>query len=401
MAATLPEAPTVFGRPLDAPSHQPAVVFTPDEALRRQPRKIIAVERPMMGTTVSVQIAMPDAWLERTQAAAVQCMTWLEEVNARLSRFDPGSEISLLNRSAGGWFAASETLFTAVEIALAAAQASGGLFDPTLLRQIEALGYDCDFAQIAHREVGSSAPLPTMMRGAWQAIELDHLRRRIRLPEGVALDLGGIAKGWAADVAFERYCAGFPGVLINVGGDLRAQGGPQYGQGWTVGVRDPRGDGALTGSAEPAYVETLTFSQGGLATSGAVRRWWLRGGARQHHLLDPRTGRPARLWMADEETSSRPADAEEKEPLIATATALAPTATQAEVAAKLALLRGAQRAIGKVNAAWDHATHPLGPQAKTLPADYPVALLLTFGTGSISHSRNFQSYLDAWATERI
>ncbi len=105
--------------------------------------------------------------------------------------------------------------------------------------------------------------------------------------------------------------------------------------------------------------------------------------------------------MADEETSSRPADAEEKEPLIATATALAPTATQAEVAAKLALLRGAQRAIGKVDAAWDHATHPLGPQAKTLPADYPVALLLTFGTGSISHSRNFQSYLDAWATERI
>ncbi|HLY30298.1 MAG TPA: FAD:protein FMN transferase, partial [Ktedonobacterales bacterium] len=279
-----------FARPLDAPGHQPAVVFVPSEELRRQPRRIIEESRPLMGTTVSVQIAAASGWEAQARTAVARCMVWLEEVNARLSRFDRASEISLLNRSAGQWFAASDTLFAAVAVALAAAHSSGGLFDPALASLIEALGYDRDFTQIAHREVapaGTAVPLPTIKPGAWRAITLDHARRRIRLPEGIALDLGGIAKGWAADVAFERYCTGFPGALINVGGDLRAQGGPQFGQGWTVGVRDPRSDGLLANPAEPRYLDVLTFSQGGLATSGAVRRWWLREGERQHHLIDP------------------------------------------------------------------------------------------------------------------
>ncbi|HLY29401.1 MAG TPA: hypothetical protein VKQ36_00105, partial [Ktedonobacterales bacterium] len=82
------------------------------------------------------------------------------------------------------------------------------------------------------------------------------------------------------------------------------------------------------------------------------------------------------------------------------ATALAPTATQAEVAAKMALLRGARWAMRRVDAAWESAYFGAAPSKKPLAADYPVGLLLTFGTGEIAYSRHFQAYLDAWATER-
>ena len=351
----------------------------------------------MMGTTVSVQIAaLPEREAE-AQSAADHCMAWFAEVNARLSRFDAESEIGQLNRAGGRWFVASPTLFAAVAVALAAAEGGGGLFDPTLLPQLEALGYDRDFAQIAHQETataGDTMPASELARGGWRAIALDPSQRRIYLPRDVKLDLGGIAKGWAADVALAHYCAGFPGALLNVGGDLRAHGGPQPGQAWRVGVRDPRAEGAqgAAGSDAPTLA-TITLSAGGLATSGAVKRWWLRNGAPQHHLLDPRTGKPARVWIArDDGPIASPARHAEAS-LIATATALAPTATQAEVAAKLALLRGRSTALHAVDAAWETGT-------TRLPADANAGLLLTLGTGQVILSAHLNDYLDAWATER-
>jgi len=369
------------------------VVARPAQAA---PERIL-VERSarMMGTTVSAQIAVPPARAAEAQIAADRCMIWFAEVNARLSRFDPDSEISQLNRAGGRWFDASPTLFAAVAVALAATEGGGGLFDPTLLPQIEALGYDRDFAQIAHQETapaGDLTPAPQRARGGWRAIALDASAQRIYLPPDLALDLGGIAKGWAADVAFARYCAHFPGALLNVGGDLRVHGGPQPGEAWRVGVRDPRAERALGDERDAPTLATITLSEGGLATSGAVKRWWLRNGVPQHHLLDPRTGRPARVWLATDDGAIASAARHAEATLIATATALAPTAAQAEVAAKLAALRGRAPALRAVDGAWESATR--------LPADANAALLLTLGTGQVILSDHFRDYLGAWATER-
>jgi thiamine biosynthesis lipoprotein len=218
----------------------------------------------------------------------------------------------------------------------------------------------------------------------WPHITLDPDGRRIRLPRGARLDLGGIAKGWAADIALERLCHDCEHALINVGGDLRLRGGPQPGQAWTTGVFDPRAEAS---GASSRYAAVVTMSRGGLATSGSVRRWWLRDGVRRHHLLDPWTGEPARVWIDERDD----ADAGR---LIATATALAPTAARAEVAAKVALLRGYPDALRMVEANW--ARHgALGPAGD---ADAGVALLLVLGDGQVILSQNFEDYLASWGT---
>ncbi|PWT70262.1 MAG: hypothetical protein C5B60_12370 [Chloroflexi bacterium] len=369
--------------------------------------------RPM-ATDVSVQISTTREQAHAAEEAADACMDWFGEVDLRLSRFHQESELCTLNRSAGHWFAASPILYSAVSIALRSAKASSGRFDPTLLPQIEALGYDRDFALIAQRETVPAAsprlppPPPVPPLPGWRDIELDPATRRIRLPADVRLDLGGIAKGWAADVALHRFCLPFSGALINVGGDMRVHGGPATGQLWSVGIRDPRQElgrppdaphipGTVRGPVQthPAesHVAFLSFSRGGLATSGALHRWWLQGGKRRHHLLNPATGLPTPLWIDDEDT--RP-EAEDAMPLVATATALAPTAARAEVAAKVALLRGYPAALRAAEAAWER---PIALSlGAPLDADAAVALVLTLGTGEVVVSDNLSAYLSTWGT---
>lgn len=343
-----------------------------------------------MATDVNVQIAAPSSRWAEAAAAADACMAWFDEVDLRLSRFRPESELSRLNAAAGEWFAASEMLYDCLALAVTSAAASDGLFDPTMLRQLADLGYDRDFAAIAQSETLSSGEpsvdtRPPAERAAWRAIMLDPQRKRVKIPADAQLDFGGIAKGWSADVALARYCGGFPGALVNVGGDLRAQGGPQPGELWSVGIRDPRRE--LAQPHEPlTYLATARLSRGAMATSGAVRRWWRRDGQRQHHLLDPRTGQPAPLWI---DGSDEPAS------LIATATAFAPTAAQAEVAAKVALLRGYPDAFTAVESAWERYG-ALGPRNDM---DAGVALALAFGNGEIAFSKNLSDYLASWGTD--
>ncbi|HEY7356667.1 MAG TPA: FAD:protein FMN transferase [Ktedonobacterales bacterium] len=348
-----------------------------------QPRYILVEQSSrIMATDVSIHLAVQPAEEKIARAAVLAGMEWMREVERRLTRFDAESELCHLNEAAGRWQRVSGMLLSVAREAVAAAKNSDGLFDPTLLPQIEALGYDRDFALLSRQENDLAEPDSQASDASWRVIEFDAPRRRIRLPQGTRLDLGGITKGWAADMALKRFFQPFANVIVNVGGDLRLRGGPEPGAAWAVGIRDPRTD-HLPMSDEIAIVR---IEQGGLATSGASRRWWYQGGQRQHHLLDPRTGRPAMLWMPPGDGGADKADAGN---LIATATALAPTAAQAEVAAKVALLRGYPAALEAVEAGWKRRgvgkTHPA--------AEEGVALLLVLGNGQIVLSANMNEYL--------
>lgn len=114
-------------------------------------------------------------------------------------------------------------------------------------------------------------------------IALDPAVRTVRLPAGVALDLGGIAKGLYAD-ALAELLAGWPGGCVSAGGDLRVWGDGPSGDGWLVGVEHP-GD-------PNRDIARVRMHAGGAATSGTNRRAWRSGGADVHHLIDPRTGQP-------------------------------------------------------------------------------------------------------------
>lgn len=353
----------------------------------------------IMATQVGAHVVAEPGTERAAQDAIAACLEWFREVETRLTRFNSQSELSRLNAAAGSWQTVSPLLFDALAQSVRAAEESDGLFDPTLLALIEALGYDRDFSAIRHREthqddagvralwVGDGPATP----GGWRAMELDTANRRVRLPYGARLDLGGIAKGWAADVALERFFAPSQHVLINVGGDMRARGGPEEGAVWPIGL----GTSEEALSADPATLPVVTLGAGGLAVSGARNRWWYREGRRQHHLINPQTGHPARLWIDADDSPPGAGD----EPLIMAVTAFAPTAAHADVAAKVAIMQGYPQALRTVERAWAQKTDDAPSGQAEIAAHFgpaPVALIPALGTGETVCSANLHDYLTAF-----
>ncbi|MCO6451075.1 MAG: FAD:protein FMN transferase [Caldilineales bacterium] len=206
---------------------------------------------------------------------------WMQQVEAELSRFRADSDLSRLNRATGNAYHAGDILWEVTLAAVDAAVSTAGLFDPTVGQTLIAAGYDRSFEQLGDSDQEKTLPssLPDYHR-----IELDTDARTILIPDGLQLDLGGIAKGWAADKALEKLSA-FGPALIDAGGDLAIGAPPPATAGWLVAIADP-----LTPEQDVAL---LQLSQCGLATSGTDHRKWRVRGRQQHHLIDPRLGTPA------------------------------------------------------------------------------------------------------------
>jgi thiamine biosynthesis lipoprotein len=271
-----------------------------------------------MGTEVQVLVE-GDPWL------VVLARNRVADLESRWSRFLPMSEVSRLNRAAGQPIVVSDETTRLLQAAVEGWQRTEGLFDPTVLGDVVRAGYDRTFADLPpdRRE----APPSRWRRGAETIRVGDGLAR---LAKGVAFDPGGIGKGLAADiVAAELVHQGAERVLVDIGGDLRVAGRPPAG-GWSIALPDGG---------------CVRLDAGGVATSGASRRRWLIAGSEHHHLIDPRTGRPAAL----------PADR--------TVTVLAAAAWQAEVLATAAIVAGPTRGEALVRRAGAHtaASWPATP----------------------------------------
>lgn len=205
----------------------------------------------------------------------------LRDLEARWSRFLPTSELSRLNAAQGMPVVVSPETFVVITCAVDAWRWTCGRFDPSVHDALVAAGYDRDFAEVRD----DPRPAPARPTPGCAHVELGTAVPVVRLPVGVALDLGGIGKGMAADlVATELLDAGAAGACINVGGDLRVTGEPPDGDGWLIAVEDP-------GSGEDIAVVRL--GDGGLATTTAAKRRWRRGADVWHHVLDPATGTAA------------------------------------------------------------------------------------------------------------
>jgi len=237
----------------------------------------------------------------------------LYEMHACLTRFDPGSELSRLNADPRPRVPVSPTLERAVAAALWTARRSDGLVDPTLLGAIVRAGYGVSRTGTAPAGIGAAirhAPPRRAARPAPAAVwrRMSAGAGHVVRPPGVRLDLGGSAKGLAADVCAAALGA-HPAWAADIGGDLRVGG--TAGVTRLVEVEHPLG----------GVAHRLALREGGVATSGIGRRLWRDAAGFSHHLLDPATGRPA--WTG-----------------LIQATALAPTALEAETLAKMALLSG-------------------------------------------------------------
>lgn len=249
-----------------------------------------------------------DRGRDHAEAIASRAMTEADRIERKYSRYIPSSVVSRINRDAGRTpVAVDQETVGLVEAALRLAAATGGAFDPT----VGILRRAWDFRE-------GRIPEPALIQRLLGRV--DHRQVAVRdgtvflRKEGMEIDLGGVGKEYAADrVAGRLREEGVESAVVNLAGDLRTVGSRGDGRPWRLGVADPRRKGACR------FTVRLVWD-GGVASSGDYERFFVHEGVRYHHLLDARTGWPARG--------------------VAATTAVAPDAFTAGLAATAAFLLG-------------------------------------------------------------
>jgi len=260
------------------------------------PAGTVAERFPAMGCEVLV--ILPSERAAHADTVSALFAEW----EARLSRFRPDSDLSRLNAAAGRPTWVREPLLGVLRRALRAARATRGVFDPTLAPELSVIGYATTFSEVR----GEVAAVPAPARASsWHEVRIGP-GGLVSLPADLTVDLGGIAKGMAVDAALAALRAeGVPFALVSAGGDLGVLGG----RSWPVAVEAADGE------------TVVSLTAGALATSSTEERRWRTASGEMHHLIDPRTRRPATTDLVR-------------------VTVHAPTCETAEVAAKAALILG-------------------------------------------------------------
>lgn len=197
-----------------------------------------------------------------------------------LSRFEPESDVSRINRAGGKPVTVSDDTVNVLRLALSYHELSGGAFDPSLgavsARWKQSLAED--------RIPGTREARELLPKGNFSETRI--CGNEVTVPAGLELDLGGIAKGYIEDrVADELRRAGVQNALLNFGGNILAIGGHPRGDAWRIGLKKPFG-------SEKDFWAVAACRDGAISTSGTYERGKTIGNARVHHILDPETGFP-------------------------------------------------------------------------------------------------------------
>jgi thiamine biosynthesis lipoprotein len=235
---------------------------------------------PVWSTTARLVVTDP-ALLPAARDIAEQL---LADVDAACSRFRLDSELAQL--APGQPVYVSALLAQLVRTALAAADATDGLVTPTIGGAVIDSGYDRDWALMGSSVALGGTTLRVRQAPSWRGIALHE--RCLTVPSGIRLDLGATGKAFTSDLIATAVAQRLGvGVLVGLGGDI-ATAGPTPDGGWNVLVQDRPGDPSVTVALPP---------NGAIATSSTQGRRWLAGGQQMHHILDPRSCRPAEtIW---------------------------------------------------------------------------------------------------------
>lgn len=248
-----------------------------------------------MGTTYAIEASCPAAVPVEAIAGV------LARVDRQMSTYRPDSELMVFNRApVGSWIDVSADLVDVVATAKAVAEHTGGAFDPTVGPLVALWGFGASAAAGLPGEAAAGFPGEGEVQSTKALVDFRNLRHR-RAPPALAkrrpltLDLSAIAKGHAVDrIADVLDAAACVAYLVELGGELRAAGPSPSGGPWRVGVDSPSGHGLIGGP--------IVLRSGGVATSGDYRQYRgqyrERDGQRLSHIIDPRTGYPARHRLA-------------------------------------------------------------------------------------------------------
>ena len=251
---------------------------------RRRPLTLIRRNVVVMGTIAEFAVAHRDP--AQAHAGIEAAIAALRDVDARMSRFLPSSDVGRANLgAAAGPVAVSASTMTVLKESLGWAADSNGIFDPCLGRAIR-------LWDVAHRREPppAAAMSPLANRRLYRFMDIGHRGGEavVRFgAEEVQIDLGGVAKGYGVDRAVEALRQhGIEHALVGAGGDLYALGRSPSGEAWHVGIQSPEDPASLAAS--------VRLEDAAIATSGDYQQFFVYRHQRYHHLLDPATGAPRR-----------------------------------------------------------------------------------------------------------
>jgi thiamine biosynthesis lipoprotein len=262
-----------------------------------------------MGTQIRlIAFTREDLAASRVEQAFAAALAEIRRLEALMTTWNDRSELSKVNAQAGQWQRVSPETLEVFQKSRWASELSRGAFDVTF----HALSGVWKFGDAA--EKAPQLPDAQLIRDRLQHVDyrkvaLDSEGKRVKLPEGAAVDFGGIAKGYAVDrAAAVLQAQGLHSFLLQAGGDLYGLGRKPDGKPWTSGVRDPRG-------GPEDFFALIEIEGHAFSTAGDYARSFIVGGKRYHHILDPKTGYPATasrsvtIWAKDAFTADAIDDA--------------------------------------------------------------------------------------------
>lgn len=219
--------------------------------------------------------------------AVSEALSIMEELDSKLNKFSPDSEVYAINIHAGEQpVAVSELTFNVIEQSLKIADLSNGAFDPTISPLVKLWGFGEDGIQKSVPPQEQIAQ--TIQLVDYKKVILNKEQRTVFLVEkGMSLDLGAIAKGYAVSKGLDAFKdRNIPSGMVSAGGNIYAIGKKDGGTPWHIGIRDPLNKGQIIGYVE---LDNLTID-----TSGNYERFFTVDGIQYSHILDPRTGYPSK-----------------------------------------------------------------------------------------------------------
>lgn len=222
----------------------------------------------------------------RGRLALNEVFARMEDIDRRMGTADAASEIAQINANAGVQpVQVSVDTFLVIQKALDYSRISQGKFDITIAPVINLWGIGTENAKVpAQADLQACLALV-----GYQRVQLDPANRTVYLPDkGMGIDLGGIAKGYAADEADKIMVKhGVGHAIMNLGdSSIYLQGSRPDGQAWRIGIQDPA-------NLEAGYMGIVQASDEALSTSGGYERYFVENGKTYHHIIDPATGYPS------------------------------------------------------------------------------------------------------------
>jgi thiamine biosynthesis lipoprotein len=245
-----------------------------------QPSNLFKYHQVAMGTVIEITLVADNE--ESANKASLQAFQEMKRIETLMSPRLDSSDVTRINRSAGKeWVKVSPETMEVIKKAKEISELSEGGFDITVGPLTEL------WRKAREKKIPPSAEEVKEKLGLvnFKNMEMDRNGKVFLKKKRMAIDLGGIAKGYAVDRAFDLLKSlGYKNLIVNAGGDLRV-GGLKNNQPWSIGIQNPR--------ESPKILARISVSDMSVATSGDYEKFFIYQGKRYHHILNPRDGFPA------------------------------------------------------------------------------------------------------------